>query len=740
MSPRPSRTAAGRKTPVPQGGAGQNQQDRQPELGSPKHPARYRKQAYPINGVLTKEDITGIGEYLRRSESRPPHRALILCEMANRLSSSTSPYLLQHADNPVHWWEWGPEAFAQAKARNVPVLLSVGYSACHWCHVMAHESFEDPDTARIMNGRFVNIKVDREERPDIDSIYMEACQMLTGRGGWPLTVFMDPDGRPFYAGTYYPPQPRGGMPSFRQVLGSISDAWNQRKTEVGEQASKLSSLIGRRIPSGDRLPDADQLQKAFGSVRASFDPVHGGFGSAPKFPQQPLLEFLLAVVDEPWAEGASSMLGLTLDKMASGGLFDQLGGGFARYSVDARWLVPHFEKMLYDNATLARIYLWAGKRLREPAFWEVAAQTLDYLVRDMRNPDGGFYSAEDADSEGVEGLFYVWSLPELLEVAGPAAADWFGATSEGNFEGANILTRQSVLTPVPDAIESARRRLLEVRSARVRPGLDFKLVAAWNGLAIRAFAEAGMVLGRDDYLAEARSAARFVLGQMADEARRLSRVWTKGRRGGPGYLEDYGAVATGLFALYQATGEEDWYREAARLTESIPHLFGDPSGGFFATGHDAERLISRPKDLMDNPSPSGNSLAAEALLTLGQYTGESRWWSLAEEAVRDGAVLMDKAPSATGSLLAVARALDAGPREVALVGPAAARWAGELQIGGGPGAVLAFAETAHPPYSGDVPLLGGRGIPGKTLGYVCHRFTCDAPVDNLADLRRALAS
>ena len=664
--------------------------------------------------------------------------------MTNRLSSSTSPYLLQHAHNPVHWWEWEPEAFAQAQARDVPVLLSVGYSACHWCHVMAHESFEDPETARIMNRRFVNIKVDREERPDIDTIYMEACQMLTGRGGWPLTVFMDPDGRPFYAGTYYPPRPRGGMPSFQQVLGSISDAWKQRRGDVGDQALKLSSLIGRRIPSADRLPDADSLKNAFESIRSSFDPVDGGFGRAPKFPQQPQLEFLLAAMDEPWAEGAGSMLGLTLEKMASGGIFDQLGGGFARYSVDAKWLVPHFEKMLYDNATLARIYLWAGKRLEEPAFSEVATQTLDYLSRDMRNPDGGFYSAEDADSEGVEGLFYIWSLPEFLQVAGPehgpSAVEWFGVTAEGNFEGANILTRRTALAPVPDSIRSVADRLLEVRSARVRPGLDFKLVAAWNGLAIRAFAEAGTVLGREDYLAEARAAARFVVAEMRDEQGRLCRVWSRGRRGGPGYLEDYGAVATGLFALYQATGEEEWYRQAALLTEAIPDLFADPAGGFFATGRDAERLVSRPKDLMDNPSPSGNSLAAEALLTLGQYTGESRWWSLAEEAVRDGGVIMDKAPSATGSLLAVARALLAGPREIALVGDGAARWARELGIGGRPGTVLGFSEPTDPPYSGDVPLLNGRGAPGKTLAYVCHRFTCDAPVDNLADLKRQLDS
>ncbi|MYJ15481.1 MAG: thioredoxin domain-containing protein [Acidimicrobiia bacterium] len=666
--------------------------------------------------------------------------------MVNRLSFSTSPYLLQHADNPVHWWEWGPDAFEEAASRDVPVLLSVGYSACHWCHVMAHESFEDPATAEKMNRLFVNIKVDREERPDIDTIYMEACQMLTGRGGWPLTVFLNPDGEPFYAGTYYPPRPRGGMPSFTQLLESVSEAWREKGNLVAEQASKLSSVIGRRIPSGDRLPDAGLLEQAYLHIRSSFDPTHGGFATAPKFPQQPLLQYLLAVLEEPWAPSAASMLGLTLERMAAGGIYDQLGGGFARYSVDERWLVPHFEKMLYDNATLARIYLWAGEKLRESAFGAVAVETLDYLVRDMRNPQGGFYSAEDADSEGVEGLFYVWSLQELVERAGPSVgqevAEWFGATPQGNFEGANILTRKSALAPTPEAVRKAGQRLLEVRSRRVRPGLDDKVLAAWNGLAIRAFSEAGAVLGRDDYLSEARSAARFVLGEMRDrETGRLSRVWAKGKRGGPGFLEDYGAMAAGLFALYQATGEEEWYEQAAGLTRAIPLLFRDPSGGFFATGDDADPLIARPKDLMDNPSPSGNSMAAEALLTLGQYSGETEWWSLAEEAVRDGAILMEKAPSAAGSLLGVAHALDSGPREVALVGPEAARWAQEVQTMLRPGLVLAFGDDPGLFGSKDgpaVPLLIDRGEAGRTLAYVCRRFTCDAPVDNLNALKEAL--
>lgn len=663
--------------------------------------------------------------------------------MINRLSSSTSPYLLQHAGNPVHWWEWGSEAFEEAASRDVPILLSVGYSACHWCHVMAHESFEDPATAEIMNRLFVNIKVDREERPDIDTIYMEACQMLTGRGGWPLTVFLNPDGEPFYAGTYYPPRPRGGMPSFTQLLESISEAWREKGELVAEQASKLSSVIGRRIPSGERLPDSGLLEQAYLHIRSSFDPTHGGFGRAPKFPQQPLLQYLLALLDEPWAPSAASMLGFTLERMAAGGIYDQLGGGFARYSVDERWLVPHFEKMLYDNATLARIYLWAGEKLREDAFGAVAAETLDYLARDLRNPPGGFYSAEDADSEGVEGLFYVWSLQELVEKAGASAgrelAEWFGATAEGNFEGANILTRKSSLAPTPEAVRKAKQRLLEVRSGRVRPGLDDKVLAAWNGLAIRAFSEAGAVLGRDDYLSQARAAARFVLGEMRDRRTgRLSRVWAKGRRGGPGFLEDYGAMATGLFALYQATGEEEWYDEAAGITRAIPLLFRDPSGGFFATGNDADQLIARPKDLMDNPSPSGNSLAAEALLTLGQYSGETECWLLAEEAVRDGAVLMEKAPSAAGSLLAVAHALDSGPREVALVGPEASRWSHEVQSLLRVGLVLAFGDHQGSGGGGAVPLLADRGEAGKTLAYVCHRFTCDAPLDNLPALKEAL--
>jgi uncharacterized protein len=423
--------------------------------------------------------------------------------MPNRLVDATSPYLLQHKDNPVDWHQWGDEAFDEARKRDVPVLLSVGYSACHWCHVMAHESFEDPDTAEEMNQRFVNIKVDREERPDVDSIYMEAVQAMTGRGGWPMTVWLTPDGHPFYAGTYFPDSDRHGMPGFRRVIAAIADKWENGRKELIEQSDRLTEAIGRSIPVSDALPGKETIKRAHESIGATFDAINGGFGGAPKFPQQPVLEFLLRTRSEPWAKRADEMLATTLLEMANGGIHDHLGGGFARYSVDERWLIPHFEKMLYDNAQLARIYLWTGLELGNERFVEVSRATLGYLLTDLSHPDGGFYSAEDADSEGEEGRFYVWALDEIHEVLGledaAEAARFFGATEAGNFEGSNILHRPTA-EPWTDRIETLRQRLLDARSKRIRPGLDDKVIAAWNGLAIRAFAEAGAALGEHSYL------------------------------------------------------------------------------------------------------------------------------------------------------------------------------------------------------------------------------------------------
>ncbi|HEX6285896.1 MAG TPA: thioredoxin domain-containing protein, partial [Acidimicrobiia bacterium] len=571
--------------------------------------------------------------------------------MANRLASATSPYLLQHKDNPVDWWEWSDDAFTEARRRDVPVLLSVGYAACHWCHVMAHESFEDDATAKVMNERFVNIKVDREERPDVDSVYMEAVQAMTGQGGWPMTVWIDHEGRPFFAGTYYPRQPRGGMPSFSQVMDAVWAAWTERRDDVSEQAGRLVAAISREVPGG-AIPAEAELADAYDKIESSFDPVHGGFGHAPKFPQQPVLEYLLRIHGEEWAPNAATMLAKTLDEMAAGGIHDQIGGGFARYSVDAHWLVPHFEKMLYDNAQLIHLYLWAGLEMEKPALVEVARRTIEYIERDLRHPSGGFFSSEDADSEGVEGKFYVWTPEEIRAVLGDSSEDviqYYGVTEKGNFEGSNILN--VVRDAEPAGLDRARSALLEARSRRVRPGLDDKVVTSWNGLVIRALSEAGAALGEGHYLDLARQAASFVLGELVVDGA-LKRSWREGRASVPGFLEDHAAMAVGLFTLYSATGEERWYEEAMSLVTALEQ-FARPEGGFFATSGQAENLIKRPTDITDNPLPSGNALAAEALLLAHLYTGDQAWRDSAVAALESIALLADRYPSMVGHHLAV---------------------------------------------------------------------------------------
>ncbi len=649
----------------------------------------------------------------------------------NRLSASTSPYLRQHADNPVDWYEWGDEAFSAARSRDVPVLLSVGYSACHWCHVMAHESFEDPATAELMNRHFVNVKVDREERPDVDGIYMEAVHAMTGQGGWPMTVWLTPEGRPFYAGTYFPKTDRHGMPGFVRIIEAISDAWRTRRGDITEQAERLTSAIGRRAQVAASIPGRDVLEAAYRQVERLYDPANGGFGRAPKFPQQPVLEFLLRVHREPWAPQAGPMLGNTLRRMAAGGIYDQLGGGFARYSVDASWMVPHFEKMLYDNAQLARIYLWAGIELDEPGFVTVALETLEYLQRDLRHTAGGFFSAEDADSEGEEGKFYTWPYDEIVAVAGPEATAGFGVRSGGNFEGVNILFRPDGSEPPDDEI---RRRLFEHRAGRVRPGLDHKVISAWNGLAIRAFAEAGAALERPDLVETARDAARFVSSRLVDSDGRLLRSWSEGKAAVPGFLDDHAGLAVGMISLYAATGESEWYSTAASLVEAIPRLFSAPEGGFFSTGEDAEQLITRPVDLTDNPVPSGNSLAAEALLLMSLYTGDAGMRTLAEGAVRAGSAYLAQHPTMVGHLLSVLHVMVSGTRELAVTGPEAADLVRPARSRFRPGLVVAIDIDGS---SRDLPLLSGRYRDGETLAYVCENFTCAAPVSDpaaLADL------
>ena len=671
--------------------------------------------------------------------------------MPNRLAAATSPYLLQHADNPVDWYPWGDEALQRAAAEQRPILLSVGYSACHWCHVMAHESFEDPETAADMNRWFVSVKVDREERPDVDAVYMEAVQALTGRGGWPMTVFLTPDGAPFYAGTYFPKEDRHGMPGFRRVLAAVADAWEQRRGEVEDQAGRLAGTIGRALPVADDLPGTPVLEAAYRALAGAVDTVHGGFGSAPKFPQQPALDFLLRISGEPWAEGAGVIVRDALVAMAAGGIYDQIGGGFARYAVDREWRIPHFEKMLYDNAQLARLYLWAWRESGIEAFRRVATETLEYLLRDLRHPDGAFFSAEDADSEGEEGRFYVWSHTEFHEVAGPEdgppAAAVFGVTKAGNFEGANHLYRAR--TPedvaaergaapeeVARAVERTRARLFERRAGRVRPGLDDKVIAGWNGLALRAFAEAGAALGESRYLEAARSCAGFLLDRLVVDGR-LRRSWGKGRVSGVGgFLEDHAAVAVGLLALYAATGEVEWFEAARRLGDEIPARFSDPDGGFFSTGDDAGGLIVRPRDLMDNPSPSGNSLAAEAFLFLALYTGEPAYRDAAEEAVRSGGLLVERYPQGAGHLLGVAHTLGRGPLEVAVVGGEAFDLARVIWERYRPH--VAAAPSLDGSESAAVPLLSDRFVAGRTLAYVCRDFVCGLPADGPEALRAQL--
>jgi len=670
--------------------------------------------------------------------------------MPNRLANATSPYLLQHQNNPVDWREWGPDAFAEARARDVPVLLSVGYASCHWCHVMAHESFEDPETGALMNRLFVNIKVDREERPDVDRVYMDAVQAMTGRGGWPMTVFLTPAGEPFFAGTYFPDTDRHGMPSFRRVLGAVHDAWVGKRQDVEAQAGSLRQAIaGPQLPPADG-PTRATLVAALGALASQFDDRHGGFGGAPKFPQAPTLEFLLRAARREWAPEAESMLVRTLDAMARGGIHDRLGGGFSRYSVDAHWLVPHFEKMLYDNALLARVYARAWQVTGLERFRTVARSTIEYLLRDLALPGGGFASGEDADSEGVEGKFYVFTHAEVAAAAGDDAAvamRALGVTEEGNFEGASIVHSAASLEAVAgefgvtvDAVDEILSRtdgaLRNLRSTRVRPGLDDKAVCAWNGLALRALAETGVAIGEPRYLEAARKTARFILDEMRRPDGRLLRTRRQGRGDIPGFCDDYAATAVGLFSLYQASGEEAWFRDAAKLTGQMVDLFLDESDGlFFATGDDAERLISRPKNLYDNPTPSDNALAAEAMQHLAAFTGVAAWSERVDAVLHAAGGFLERIPTATGHLLSVALVQATPPYEVAIVGPGQ-----EVLVGVAQSAFRPDVFVAHGDIGGDsVPLLAERpAIDSKATAYVCRGFVCDAPTTDPDTLARAL--
>jgi uncharacterized protein len=558
--------------------------------------------------------------------------------MANALAQESSPYLRQHQDNPVDWLPWGQYALGRAREEDRPLLVSIGYSSCHWCHVMERESFEDPATARLMNESFVCVKVDREERPDVDAIYMEAVQGMTGHGGWPLNVFLTPEGVPFYGGTYFPPEPRHGMPSFSQVLQAIAETWRERSQEIRAGGRRVVEQLsgGARLEPSSAPISSEALDEGVARLKRSFDAQHAGFGGAPKFPQAPVLAFLLARASARGRESDEAQMALgTLAAMAKGGVHDQLGGGFHRYSVDASWRIPHFEKMLYDNALLARAYLHGFAFSGEPQLQQVCRGTLDWALREMRGPEGGFYAALDADSEGVEGAFYVWTVAELREALGAdaaAAITWFGATEAGNFEdphhpraGLNVLAALSPSPPAEQA-ERIRARGLEVRNRRARPGLDDKRLTGWNALMISALADAGGTLGETRYLDAARACADFVLTSLRDEHGRLLRSYNGGEAKLDAYLEDHAFLLEALIVLFEATCEERWFLEATALADTLIARFGDQRrGGFYSTAADGEALIARRKDLEDNPIPSGSSSAAQGLLRLAELTGESEY-------------------------------------------------------------------------------------------------------------------
>ncbi|MZF90131.1 DUF255 domain-containing protein [Streptomyces sp. SID5643] len=676
--------------------------------------------------------------------------------MPNRLAHETSPYLLQHADNPVDWWPWSEEAFDEARKRNVPVLLSIGYSSCHWCHVMAHESFEDQETAEYLNAHYVSVKVDREERPDVDAVYMEAVQAATGQGGWPMTVFLTPDAEPFYFGTYFPPAPRQGMPSFRQVLQGVHQAWDERRDEVTEVAGKIvRDLAGREISYGDaQTPGEEQLAQALLGLTREYDPQRGGFGGAPKFPPSMVLEFLLRHHARTGAEGALQMASDTCERMARGGIYDQLGGGFARYSVDRDWVVPHFEKMLYDNALLCRVYAHLWRATGSELARRVALETADFMVRELRTNEGGFASALDADSDDgsgkhVEGAYYVWTPGQLREVLGEQDADLaarhFGVTEEGTFEeGASVLQ-----LPVRDGfvdagkVASVRERLLAARSERPAPGRDDKVVAAWNGLAIAALAETGAYFDRPDLVEAAVAAADLLVRLHLDEQARLTRTSKDGHAGAnAGVLEDYADVAEGFLALASVTGEGVWLEFAGFLVDHIVARFTDPeSGSLYDTAADAERLIRRPQDPTDNAAPSGWSAAAGALLGYAAHTGSEPHREAAEKALGVVKALGPRVPRFIGWGLAVAEAVLDGPREVAVVGPSlddegTRSLHRTALLGTAPGAVVAVGV----PESEEFPLLSGRPlVGGEPAAYVCRNFTCDAPTTEVDRLRAVLS-
>ncbi len=677
-------------------------------------------------------------------------------EHTNRLAGETSPYLLQHSHNPVDWYPWGDEALQKARDENRPILLSIGYSACHWCHVMAHESFENEDIARLMNENFINIKVDREERPDLDQIYMNAVQMMTGHGGWPMTVFLTPESVPFYGGTYFPPEDRYNMPGFPRVLLGVAEAYRTRPREVAQTAVSMLGELRRTdlARESDEILTPELLDNAYRSIARNYDAANGGFGGAPKFPPAMTLELLLRTNNRTGRPEALTMVEHTCRKMAEGGMYDQLGGGFHRYSTDAQWLVPHFEKMLYDNALLSRHYLHVYQQTGDAFYRRIAEETFDYVVREMTDPRGGFYSTQDADSEGHEGKFFVWTVAEVKEALGPEDGALFCAyydvTGQGNFEGKNILNirrppedvAKALNVPaerLAEALQRGRRVLFELREKRVKPARDEKALTAWNGLMLGALAEGAAILGRQDYEEVARRNAQFVL----DNLRRgglLLRTYKDGQAKLNGYLDDYAFFADGLIALYEATGELRWLTEAVTLTEKMSEEFWDGGeGGLFYTGKSHEELIVRSKDYLDNATPSGNSVAAEVLLRLAVLTGNEGY---RDKAVRIFRLLHDsfkRYPSAFGRALCALDFYLSTPFEIVVVGERGSADAQALtrEIWNRylPNKVVVQAAESDARASETVPLLCERGmIDQRATAYVCRHYTCQKPVTAAAEL------
>jgi uncharacterized protein YyaL (SSP411 family) len=659
--------------------------------------------------------------------------------MANRLVNETSPYLRQHAHNPVDWYPWRDEAVERAVKEDRPVLLSIGYSACHWCHVMERESFEDPETARMMNEDFISIKVDREERPDLDAVYMEAVQAITGSGGWPLTVFLTPQKKPFFGGTYFPPENRMGVAGFPRVLETVARAYRTRKDEIESAGDEVIAHL-KQSAGPRRVLDpltTGTLSTAYASLESGFDTRNGGFGPAPKFPQPMALEFLLRYHHRTGDKEALRMVELSLERMARGGMYDQIGGGFHRYSVDDRWLVPHFEKMLYDNALLARLYLHAYQATGKPLYRQVVEQTLDYVLREMTGDEGGFYSSQDADSEGVEGKYYTWTLAEIVDAlgeddAGPAAR-YFGATEGGNFEGVNILTRAAGAEELEAGIAHVKARLLERRAGRVAPHRDEKVLADWNGLMLAALAEAASVLDREDYLQAAVANGTFLLRTLLNGGG-LKHSYKDGDARISGYLLDYAAVIDGLLALYQATLDDSWLNAAKGLADSMIEQFWDASHGqFYDTGDRNEGLPVRPRNIYDNALPSGASAASSALLQLARITGNGEYERIAASGIRSVQDYMARYPTGFGHWLCALESYLSRPTEIAVIGdpgdPATKSLLGVVNARYLPGKVLAGGRPNGTAPSVDVPLLKDRNmVEDRPTAYVCEDHTCKTPV------------